>query len=105
MIREGVGASLKGDLSRCKVKLPESFVLEITFTNPIDAYRKAWYPGASQSGPQTVRFESSGLFRGAAGDPLHHVRGGRRSFGSAPSPNSRSNRPGSAADHLPDGRP
>ncbi len=76
LIREGVGASLQGDLSRCRVKLPESFVLEVTYTNPIDAYRKAWYPGATQSGPQTVRFESSGLFRGAAGDPLHHVNGG-----------------------------
>src|SRR5215472_9744978 len=62
MIREGVGASLKGDLSRCKVELPKNFVLEITFTNPVDAYRKAWYPGASQSGPQTVRFESANYF-------------------------------------------
>jgi len=62
MIREGVEASLKGDLSHCRVKLPESFVLEVTFTNPTDAYRKAWYPSASQSGPQTVRFESKDFF-------------------------------------------
>jgi len=32
------------------------------FTNPTDAYRKAWYPGASQSRPQTVRFESKDYF-------------------------------------------
>jgi len=62
MIREGVGEALKGDLARCKLELPKHFVLEITFTNPIDAYRKAWYPGASQSGPQTVRFESTDYF-------------------------------------------
>jgi D-amino peptidase len=62
MIRDGVGASLKGDLARCRVKLPESFVLEVTFTNPTDAYRSAWYPGARQSGPQTVHFESEDYF-------------------------------------------
>jgi len=62
MIREGVGEALKGDLARCRVELPKHFVLEITFTNPIDAYRKAWYPGASQSGPQTVRFEGADYF-------------------------------------------
>ena len=62
LIREGVGAALQDDLSRCRVKLPESFVLEMTYANPIDAYRKAWYPGATQSGPQTVRFESRDYF-------------------------------------------
>jgi D-amino peptidase len=62
LIREGVGASLKGDLSRFRIKLPENFVLEVTFTNPTDAYAKAWYPGARQSGPQTVRFESKDYF-------------------------------------------
>ena len=44
------------------MKLPESVVLEVTFNNPIDAYRKAWYPGASQSGPQTVRFVHTDYF-------------------------------------------
>jgi len=62
LIRDGVAASLKGDLSRYKIKLPKSFVLEITFTNPVDAYRAAWYPGARQSGPQTVYFESKDYF-------------------------------------------
>ena len=62
MIREGVAAALKGDRSRCQVKLPESFVLEVTFNNPIDAYRKGFYPGASQSGPQTVRFAHKDYF-------------------------------------------
>ena len=60
---ENVRESLKGDLARCKVELPKHFVLEITITNPIDTYRKAWYPGASQSGPQTVRFESADYFQ------------------------------------------
>jgi D-amino peptidase len=34
----------------------------MTYANPIDAYRKAWYPGATQSGPPTVRFESRDYF-------------------------------------------
>ena len=42
--------------------LPESFVLEVSFNNPTDAYRKAWYPGAKQSGPRTVYFESDDYF-------------------------------------------
>ncbi len=62
MIHEGVGAALQGDLLRYRVKLPGEFVFEITFTNPVDAYRKSWYPGARQSGPQTVRFESKDYF-------------------------------------------
>ena len=62
MIREGVGEALKGDLARCRVEPAEALRVEITFTNPIDAYRKAWYPGASQSGPQTVRFEGADDF-------------------------------------------
>jgi D-amino peptidase len=62
LIRDGVGASLKRDLSTRRIKLPESFVLEVTFTNPVDAYRKSWYPGARQSGPQTVQFESKDYF-------------------------------------------
>jgi D-amino peptidase len=62
LIREGMSAALQGDLSRYRVKLPEHFVLEITFNNPVDAYRKAWYPGATQSDPQTVRFESDDYF-------------------------------------------
>ena len=62
MIREGVAEALAGNRKLCQVKLPDSFVLEVTFANPIDAYRKAWYPGASQSGPQTVRFVHTDYF-------------------------------------------
>lgn len=61
-IREGVAAALRRDLSTCRVPLPTNFVLEVTFSNPTDAYRKAWYPGAHQSGPQTVCFESKDYF-------------------------------------------
>jgi len=62
LIRKGVGSSLKGDLARFRLMLPESFVLEVSFNNPTDAYRKAWYPGAKQSGPRTVYFESDDYF-------------------------------------------
>src|SRR5262249_37090266 len=62
MIRRGVAAALAGDRASCRVELPKQFVLEVTFNNPIDAYRKAWYPGASQSGPQTVRYTHKDYF-------------------------------------------
>jgi D-amino peptidase len=62
MIRQRVSAALTGERMHCRVRLPEQFVLEVTFNNPIDAYRKGWYPGASQSGPQTVRFAHKDYF-------------------------------------------
>jgi len=33
-IREGVSAALKGDLERCRLKLPQRFKLQITYATP-----------------------------------------------------------------------
>ena len=61
-IREGVVRALKGDRAKCSLTLPKHFTLEITYTNPVDAYRGSWYPGAKLAAPQTVRFEADDYF-------------------------------------------
>ncbi len=61
-IREGATAALRGDRAACRVGLPESFVLDVTYGNPVDAYKAAWYPGARHVGEQTVRLETRDYF-------------------------------------------
>jgi len=62
LIQEGARAALGGDLAACRLALPEKFTLEITYDNPVEAYRVSWYPGMTKTGPQTVRFENSSYF-------------------------------------------
>lgn len=61
-IREGVYAALRGDTARCRVTLPDRFVLEITYSTPVDAYRASWYPGMEHPSPLVVRFETEAYF-------------------------------------------
>jgi D-amino peptidase len=62
LIRAGVAAALKGDRDACRIRLPESFVLEVAYSNPVQAYKSSWYPGAKHMGHQTVRLETSDYF-------------------------------------------
>jgi D-amino peptidase len=62
LIQEGARAALGSDLAACRLALPEKFTLEITYDNPVEAYRVSWYPGMTKTGPQTVRFENSSYF-------------------------------------------
>lgn len=57
-IREGVRRALEGDLDRCMVPMPESFLMEITFRKHQDAFTRANYPGAKRIGSNTVAYES-----------------------------------------------
>jgi D-amino peptidase len=61
-IRKGAEAALQGDPDKSLIALPKSFVLEITYANPVLAYRMSWYPGASHSGDRTIRFETTDYF-------------------------------------------
>lgn len=62
LIRDGVTAALAGDRDACRIELPGQFVLEITYSNPVQAYKSSWYPGARHLGGQTVRLESDSYF-------------------------------------------
>jgi len=61
-IRSGAETSLKGKLDDALIPLPKEFTLEITYANPVTAYRMQWYPGASHSGDRTIRFATTDYF-------------------------------------------
>lgn len=57
-IREGVRQALQSDPSRCRVVMPVSFKMEISFRKHQDAYGRANYPGARLAGSNTVIYEA-----------------------------------------------
>lgn len=61
-IKEGIYGALKGDTTRCRINLPDQFVLEITYSTPVDAYRASWYPGMEHPSPLLVRFKTDTYF-------------------------------------------
>lgn len=61
-IRAGAETALRGRLADCLLEVPEQHVIEITYGNPVLAYRHAWYPGAHHVGERTIRFESRDYF-------------------------------------------
>lgn len=61
-IRDGMRAALEGDPSRARLELPSRFELEIDYASQARAYEKAFYPGAAQTGPRTLRLETSDYF-------------------------------------------
>lgn len=61
-IRQGAEKALKADPAKSLIALPKSFVLEITYANPVLATRMAFYPGASHAGDRTIRFETQNYF-------------------------------------------
>lgn len=58
-IRQGVKQALSGDISRCRVKLPESFSYEVTFKDWKKAYQMSFYPGMKTVDQFTNRLDTS----------------------------------------------
>lgn len=61
-IRTGVENALRAKDALEPIKLPSQFTLEIRYKDHMDAYRAGFYPGATQTGPATVRFETRDFF-------------------------------------------
>ncbi len=61
-IRAGVEAALKGNVSQCKVQMPDHFSVEVAYKDHAMAYRKSFYPGVKLAGPHTVQFEADDYF-------------------------------------------
>ncbi len=57
-IRETVEEAVKQPKEACMFPMPKHFDVEINFKQHYDALSGSWYPGAVQSGPRSVRFES-----------------------------------------------
>lgn len=62
MIKELAEKSLKQDLNRAKIKLPESFAVEITYRDHALAERKSYYPGMKKLDSHTLLFETDDYF-------------------------------------------
>lgn len=61
-IRDGVSEALAGDPGQARITLPSRFEIEIEYRFHTQAYEKSFYPGAKQSGPHVVRFETDDYF-------------------------------------------
>ncbi len=61
-IKSGVTDVLKGDVSACRVELPEYFMVEIQYRKHIDAYKASFYPNASLEDPHTIQFGTDDYF-------------------------------------------
>lgn len=61
-IKEGVKRALSGNRAACLLKPAAETVMEVFFTNPVSAYKAAFYPGAQHVGNRTVRFAHSDFF-------------------------------------------
>ena len=61
-IREGAAMALAGDRAACLLHIPDHLVVEVTYDNPVMAYRHSWYPGMSHAGDRTIRFETENYF-------------------------------------------
>lgn len=57
-----LAGSLKRSPEDSLIPLPQDFVLEVTYANPVTACRMQWYPGASHSGERTIRFATKDYF-------------------------------------------
>lgn len=58
MIEAGVRKGLSGDLTACKVVMPEEFELVVEYKRHQDAYRNHFYPNAELINPTTVSFRT-----------------------------------------------
>jgi D-amino peptidase len=61
-IRTGAETALRGDIGKALLKVPAKMVMEVTYGDPVLAYRMSWYPGAKHVGNRTIRFETREYF-------------------------------------------
>ena len=61
-IKESVESILKGDIDKCKIKLPEHFKVKLSFRNHTKAFKASFYPGMEQISSTNVVFESDDYF-------------------------------------------
>lgn len=61
-IRDGVEKALRDTTRQTQLTIPERTEIVIEFSNPVDAYRASWYPGARRDGPRAVAFASDDYF-------------------------------------------
>jgi D-amino peptidase len=61
-ISAGMAQAVKGSAEQHPLPLPDHFSVEICYRAAYNAYHDGFYPGAQQTGPMTVRFETDDYF-------------------------------------------
>jgi D-amino peptidase len=61
-IAAGMKQALSGDISTCKIEMPDNFALTLRFDNHAKAYKNSFYPGARLLDGETVAFDSDDFF-------------------------------------------
>jgi D-amino peptidase len=62
LIRTGVAQALMSDLSKCQVRLPDHFSVDLQFKDHTKAHLYSFYPGAELKDPVTVHFEHADYY-------------------------------------------
>lgn len=61
-IRDGAAEALSRSFETCLPPEASRYELVVEFTNPVEAYKNSWYPGVTQTGPRSLRFEAADFF-------------------------------------------
>ena len=61
-IRLGVETALKGDVSKCRLQMPDHFSVELRYRKHASAYHASFFPGVTLKEPHTVQFEADDYF-------------------------------------------
>lgn len=61
-IKEGARKAIAGERARCRIALPERFVVDLRFKKQQLAYKSSFYPGSTLTGPTTVRFTADDYY-------------------------------------------
>jgi len=61
-IRASAQKALQGDLSKCRIQMPDHFSVELRYKEHTMANARSYYPGASLKDPFTIQFECDHYF-------------------------------------------
>jgi D-amino peptidase len=61
-IRESVQEVLEVDVSKCQVRLPKHFSVEIKYKEHSKAYKSSFYPGVTLKEPTVIQFEADDYY-------------------------------------------
>ncbi len=62
LTKEKIAQALKGDLSLCKINVPDTFEVEISYSSHVKAYKASFYPGMEKISPNKVLFKTKDFF-------------------------------------------
>ena len=61
-IRDGAQKAVGGNVSACRIEMPDSYRIEIRYKDHARAHKASFYPGAELMEPHVIQFESDSYF-------------------------------------------